>query len=218
MEKPEYTHGNHILGMTEQHILIEIIQSRFGGTLLKGAHEEDGEACLIEARNAALGLPWSDTPVDFIDLRSFNDAWVDDALRTEHMVRLGVAYWDWPEWSDGRQMEIARKLALLTCQRLLPPLLEDVGIDRKLVDACRDAQTLEVARVAAAGAAGAAWAAADAAAGVVWAADAAARAAAGAAARAAAGAAARAAAGAAGAAAGDAILIQAVDLWIEVLS
>jgi hypothetical protein len=173
------------------------VAERFGGKLMKGAHTPNGKACVHEAINVFEGRKWSDSPGERIDLRGVNDAsWSTDELRTEHMLRVALAVWDWPNWSTERRQAFARRVASETIRRVLPlalraaasvhPDAEQKAALNAAADKCADDGT---------------WAAASESA---WAAEAAA-----AAARAAAAAAARAAAES------DAPLIAIADIFVE---
>ena len=107
------------------HPLVATVHDRFGGILTKGVHAPEGAACLNEALNAALGLPWSDDPHDGPDLRSPNDApWSSDEQRTEHMLSIGVAVlWDWSSWSSERLASFAHRVAEATNKVIVPMAL-----------------------------------------------------------------------------------------------
>ncbi len=111
--------------MIATHPLIATVESRFGGVITKGSHTPDGAACLHEALNIARGEEWSDSPGDIPDFRSLNDApWSTDALRTKHMLAVGVAVlWPWPEWSPERRTAFARYTAEHTIRVVLPMAL-----------------------------------------------------------------------------------------------
>ncbi len=111
--------------MIATHPLIATVESRFGGIITKGSHTPDGAACLHEALNIARGEEWSDNPGDIPDLRSLNDApWSSDALRTKHMLAVGVAVlWPWPEWSPERRTAFARYTAEHTIRVVVPMAL-----------------------------------------------------------------------------------------------
>ncbi len=111
--------------MIATHPLIATVESRFGGIITKGSHTPDGAACLHEALNIARGEEWSDNPGGIPDLRSLNDApWSSDALRTKHMLAVGVAVlWPWPEWSPERRTAFARYTAEHTIRVIVPMAL-----------------------------------------------------------------------------------------------
>jgi hypothetical protein len=129
-----------------------------GGVLRQGAHEPNGEACALEARSQALGLQWTDDPVQtqFPDIRPLNDAWWEsDAQRTEHLVPVIEALWDWPQWDKARQQRFAERLAERTIREILPPALETAGCKAE-AEACRkdgDEKSARAAKVAATSAA-----------------------------------------------------------------
>ena len=226
--------------MTEAR-LRELLAERFGGLLRGGSHRPDGEVCAIELRAAALGLPWTDDPRrtrDF-DYRAINDIVVPDALRTEWMLPVILAYAGSLDWPRAAQQRVVDRLVIWTVQRVIAALPH---LPPSIRDQCREARTVEAAEAAARAAAwaseaageaaAAAWAAVEAAAAAAWAAAAAAWAAGEAAAAAAWAAAAAAwAAGEAAAAAGEAAeaeaweaaeaeawaagFVQACHVWIE---
>jgi len=122
------------------------LETRFGGILRKGAHTEDGEACLLECAHAAIGDPWSDTPDRWIDLRSIHDAFTNDIDRTRCMVPVMRAYWDWSEWPLDRKAHTMERLAILIVQRIvsaMPQLSLEIAVQ------CRQASTLVAANYAA---------------------------------------------------------------------
>lgn len=136
--------------------LKEHLGKHFGGLLLSGDHPQDGEVCLLEADHHMRGEDWGDAPGSLPDLRELNDApWSSDEARTENLLKVWVAYYDWSAWSDTRKTEVIGRVALWTVNRILPIALDAIGIES---DACREATDL----VEAARAAEAAWAAAGA--------------------------------------------------------
>jgi hypothetical protein len=203
---------------TQASKLREVLNERFGGLLMGGKHnKEDGACCAVELCRTARGLPFGDTPV-FLDYRALNDApWSSNAVRTEHMLPMMEALFDFGDWSKARQTKWARTVALRTIREVLPIALEAAGVDAAIVKACREAPNLRAAEEAAARAAAAAAAGAARAAAAVAAAAraAAAEEAAAWAAAAAAAAAAGAARAAAAAVAADRLLILACAIWRE---
>jgi hypothetical protein len=108
------------------HPLIATVESRFGGVLTKGSHAPDGHACLLEAVSIARGLDWTDEPsiVRMPDLRGLNDApWSSDEVRTKHLLPVGVALYDWAEWSAERRQEFAKRVAEQTIRVIVPMAL-----------------------------------------------------------------------------------------------
>jgi len=109
---------------TATHPLVAVVRDRFGGVLSHGAHQPDGAACINEAVNAARGRPWSDDPGEWPDLRDLNDApWSSATARTEHLLPVGVALWDWPDWSPERRAGFARRTAERTGREIVPMAL-----------------------------------------------------------------------------------------------
>ena len=147
--------------------LHEVIDARFGGVLRHGKHEEDGQACALEAVSVARGVKWTDAPrlVGMPDLRPINDGrWSSDEARTEALVPVLIALWDWPDWSDARRQAWAERIVLRTVREVLP-----LAMTRwpEHAAACVAAETLQQAKAgagaAAAAVAGVAAVAADAA-------------------------------------------------------
>ena len=148
------------------HLFEQIVRERFGGRLAWGAHEADSVACALEAAHAAMGDPWSDRPDRWPDIRPLNDGpWSSDTARTEALVPLLIAYWDWAEWSVARRQRVMDCLVRLTVQQLIAEL---PGLPAPVVAQCRAAATVQevkaAAEAASRAAAGAAWAGAGAAA------------------------------------------------------
>jgi hypothetical protein len=93
---------------------------------------------------------WSASPslAGLPDLRPLNDAFRDDAARTEHLVPVVLALWDWAEWPAGRRVDWARGVALRTIRQVLPIVLRARGLVAD-AEACERAETLDQARAAA---------------------------------------------------------------------
>lgn len=147
----------------------QFVKRRFtNGLIRRGAHEPDGLACVLEARNVAVTGEWTDSPSGFPDLRRLNDArWASDEERTAHMIPLVEALWDWEKWTEKRKVALAKIVAKRVIMEILPPVLRAHGLN-EAADRCEKEGTREAALVAR-DAAAAAWAAVAAA----WAADAA---------------------------------------------
>ena len=130
-----------------EHIFVQTVRERFGGRLARGTHEADSVACPLEAAHAAVGDPWSDRPDKWPDIRPLADApWSSDQARTEAMVPVLVAYWDWAAWTPARQQAVMAQVVIETVRQLiaqLPELPAAVRIQ------CQTATTLPQARGAA---------------------------------------------------------------------
>ena len=194
------------------------------GLLYRGSHNPDSkEFCALEFDSIVRGRKWSDKPITLPDIRPINDAFTDNKVRTEFLLPVMAALWDWSFWSNEKKQRWITKVVIRTVQEIiseLPKLSENIRYQ------CRNCNSLDEAR-AAANAARAAATYVDAAAATYF--DAAAANAARAAARAAAYAtahaatyaaanaahAADAAAHAAHAADANKILIQVCKIWIE---
>jgi hypothetical protein len=129
-----------------------VLQERFGGRLSAGCHRpDDGVACALEAAAVARGLPWTDNPsaVGLPDLRPLNDGpWSSDTARTEALVSVAEALWDWAEWTKAQRRAWCETVALRTVRELLPDLLRAFGLPEHAA-ACAAAGTLPDARAAA---------------------------------------------------------------------
>ena len=122
-----------------------LLTTRFRDVLSHGTHEANSKACALEARNAALGLDWSDSPGDYLDLRSLNDGpWRSDQARTEALLPVLRATWDWPSWSPERQQRWAAAVALRTVKEVLPVALRACGLEAEAA-ASEQAPTLAAA-------------------------------------------------------------------------
>jgi len=201
------------------------------GILKTGKHKPGREFCALEFESQVRKREWSDKPITLPDLRPLNDAgWSSDKTRTEALLPVMVALWNWAEWSTTKQMEWVNIVRIETVKQIIGDLST---LPDNIKNKCRVVKTAAGAVEAAVEAAravevvGAAWAARAArAAEAAWAAGAAARAAGAAgavdavwasseaagAAEAAAWAAARAAGAAAEAA--DKVLLKACNIWI----
>ena len=138
-------------------------------SLSAGAHNPDGQACALEYLSVARGIDWTDAPekVRCFDLRLINDISVSDALRTEHLMPVLMAYDGSLDWPMERQQRVVERIIILTVQRLVADL---PGLPDTIREQCRKATTLTEAAEAARAAAGAAWAASWAAWAASWAA------------------------------------------------
>ena len=134
-------------------VVEQLLASRFGGTIYRGSHDPNGHACLLEVAHAAVGDAWSDAPDKWPDLRTLNDAFTDDVARTQQLIPVLRAYWDWSAWGAARQRAVMGRVAILTVQRLVAEL---PGLPADFAQPCRDATTLKAASLAAMAAARAA--------------------------------------------------------------
>ncbi|MGH7187179.1 MAG: hypothetical protein ACREIB_12995, partial [Pseudomonadota bacterium] len=149
------------------------VAERFGGKLTEGAHSPDGAACLHEAWNVASGYGWDDDAHGRPDLRGLNDVpWSSDEARTQALLPVAVALWDFERWSDDRKRAWARRVASETIRRVLPVALRaaaSVHPEQHHRDALTAAaetcakEEAESAKSAASAARSAAWSAASAA-------------------------------------------------------
>jgi hypothetical protein len=194
------------------------------GVLRSGAHPAGGrEFCALEFESQVRGREWSDAPITLPDLRPINDGpWSSDRARTDALLPVMAALWDWSTWDDARRVRWASIVALETVRQIiaeLPGLPDEVRVSCRAASDLPSAARASARVLAEAAEAARAAGAADAAARAAWAAaGAAARAAR--AAWAAAGAAAWAARASAEAAeaAKDAILTRACRIWIDAVA
>lgn len=127
-----------------------------GGTFAVGEHTSeynrpDCPLCVLEAVAACkvrqgLLTKITDDPekVGLPDIRPLNDAkWTSRALATGHLLRLVEAYSGWTEWPLDRRMEIMRRVAVSTVQRIVSAL---PGLPEHVATQCREAGTLDAAR------------------------------------------------------------------------
>ena len=146
-----------------------------GGLLKYGSHRVDArEYCPLEFSSIMRGQSFSDRPGDLPDLLELSDAFgADDQMRTDHILPVIAALWEWREWSPSRQQQWVECVAIAIVREIvvtLPCLTESIRWQ------CREATTLQKAEAAADAAEAAAnhaeaWAtsaAADAAAWAVW--------------------------------------------------
>jgi hypothetical protein len=120
------------------HPLTRTLETRFGGVLRTGSHDPDGQACALEAASVARGAKWSDEPeiAKLPDLRPINDArWESDAQRTEHLVPVILAFWNWPRWGEKRKRAIFARIVERTIREILPPMLRLQSLDAE-ADRC----------------------------------------------------------------------------------
>ena len=88
------------------------------GVLKAGAHTSDSrEFCALEFSSVMRGECFSDAPTALPDIRSLNDGpWVSNESRTEHLLPVMCALWDWREWTWARQLSFTERLVVLTVQ------------------------------------------------------------------------------------------------------
>ena len=130
--------------------LQEYISENPGITISSKRHEPGCGQCILELCSQALGKDWTDDPYDLElpDIRALNDAaWSSDAMRTEHMLRVGVAVWPWREASRGQQQLFIDRLAELTIRRVLPPVLREARLN-DVADRCEREGNKEAAEAA----------------------------------------------------------------------
>ena len=75
--------------------------------LKRGSHKPDSrEFCALEFSSIMRKKDFSDSPGDMPDLRPLNDAPLSsDAIRTEHLLPVMAALWDWRDWSNNKKRE-----------------------------------------------------------------------------------------------------------------
>ena len=143
------------------------------GVLKHGSHKPiDREFCALEFVSVMHGEKMHDKPTHIPDLRRLNDAgWSSDKARTDAMLPVLAALWDWSSWGKDKQQAWAEHTAIETVRHIISGLPK---LDPKIKQQCLDASDLVTAKAAAYAAA---YAAADAAANIAYTADAAANAA-----------------------------------------
>ena len=132
------------------HPFVATLRTRFGGVLYAGAHNPDSRACVIEVATVVRKQAWSDDPsaAKLPDLRPLNDAlWSSDQARTEALIPIVLALWDWSTWMATQQQRWATKIAERTIREILPPMLRQIGLDTE-ADRCEKEGTEEAARAA----------------------------------------------------------------------
>jgi hypothetical protein len=144
--------------------LLSDLHAKDEGILRAGSHPPGVEMCALEFESQVRGREWSDAPLTLPDLCQLNDAvWSSDAARTEAMLRVMAALWDWGEWSSVHQRAWTTRIVIQTVQQIVSALPR---LSERVREECRTAVTLSRpawAAWAAAEAAWAAWAAAEAA-------------------------------------------------------
>ena len=112
------------------------------GVLKAGSHAADsGDYCALEFRSVEMGRPFGDTPSDFPDIRPINDGpWSSDLARTNALLPVLAALWDWQEWPEARRQRWAIKVVMDTVRIIIAELSELTLAER---NKCRSAVTLE---------------------------------------------------------------------------
>jgi hypothetical protein len=123
----------------------QILRTRFGGVISAGKHEPDGQACALELYAVAIGHEWTDNPqaLGMPEIRGLNDAFHDERLRTQHMLRVLTALYDYPNWSADRKRQWCERIVIETMRRIIAelPLLPDTTREQ-----CRGVTILGAAR------------------------------------------------------------------------
>ena len=132
------------------------------GLLKRGAHKpDDREFCALEFVSILHNEPLNDNPGHLPDIRPINDGlWYSDKARTDAMLPLIVALWEWEQWSDKRKMKWAKIVAIKTVNVIISEL---PNLPKDISKKCKESNTLSEAANAARAAADAARAAANAA-------------------------------------------------------
>jgi hypothetical protein len=132
----------------------EQLNSRFGGKLRGGKHGiEEGACCLLEFRCAIRECDpgsLSDEPekVQFPDLRCLNDSYgSEDEARTNDMLPVLSALWDWDKWSEDKRKSVVRNVSLRIVNEILPIILRNVGLEEH-AKKCEEAKDLSAASAA----------------------------------------------------------------------
>ncbi len=111
----------------------DTINKQFNGVLSAGKHKRrSGQACAIEAYSVARGFKWTDdaAKLKMPDIRRLNDApWPSAVARTEAMVPLVEALWDWAEWAPQEQYEYMVRVLDRTIRQVVPIALRAKGFE-----------------------------------------------------------------------------------------
>ena len=118
------------------------------GVLKAGSHKvEEREFCALEFVSVLHDEPLNDKPGHLPDLRSLNDGlWKSDISRTESLLPVIAALWDWNNWSLNRKDKWAETVVVQTVNRIISRLPE---LSRSIITQCENATTLEMAARAA---------------------------------------------------------------------
>ena len=154
------------------------------GVLKQGAHKPGREFCALEFKSQVDSRKWTDDPKEngMPDIRPLNDLFPHgaDQERTEALLPVMVALWDWDTWSTTRQTQFVQTIAIETVRQIisslpnLPRAIQEqclvvgsIGAAQAAAQAAARAAAQDAARAAARAAQSAAWAAAWAAAGAL---------------------------------------------------
>lgn len=122
---------------------IELLQSRFHGTIKAGKHKENSDCCILEYASVCRGIPWTDDPEQLrcFDIRQINDAcWPNDELRTEWMIKLYDAIEGSLDWPIEVQKKFILQITIETMRQLISNL---PGLPHEVVKMCKAVQTLK---------------------------------------------------------------------------
>lgn len=115
-----------------------------GGVLKGGKHEPDSrQFCVLEFDSIMRHRPLSDNAITLPDLRPLNDAFLsDDAARTDALLPVMAALWDWTAWSPERRQSWTRRIVIETVRRLIAEL---PGLSSVVTQQCRTVSSLDEA-------------------------------------------------------------------------
>jgi hypothetical protein len=97
------------------------LQELDNGVLYHGGHKAGThEFCALEFARAVRRLSHSDQPTHLPDLRPLNDGpWSSDEARTEALLPVMAALWDWQAWSPARQRGWAKQVVIETVRQVI---------------------------------------------------------------------------------------------------
>jgi len=115
------------------------LDSEFGGALKSGKHKmEDGACCALELACAVRECApdsLSDNPaqVGLPDFRGINDSvfWASDASRTESMLPMIAAYWNWRYWSEEKKIKALNLIVMCIIQEIYAPIFRQAGMEKE---------------------------------------------------------------------------------------
>jgi len=136
------------------------------GVLRSGAHPAGGRVfCALEFKSQVDGIPWIDNPTKtgMPDLRPLNDTyWPSDKARTDALLPVLAALWDYAKWSDARKARWLEIVLVKTTNRwivTLPWFVQHPQPGQAMIRTKADVVAWAAWAAEAAEAAGAVWAA-----------------------------------------------------------
>ena len=140
-----------VKSLDTQHPFVKTLRGQFDGVISSGSHKPDRLACALEIATVARGLPWSDSPVSagLPDLRQINDSrWASDTARTQALLPVIIALWDWDKWTPQQKQTWATQVAERTIREIVPIALRVARLEAE-AQACEATGTESAASRAA---------------------------------------------------------------------